>query len=144
MRVLIRHEEIVQMCEKIGKELTNKFKNKTPIVVCVLKGSEPFHAELIKHMDMDIQIDYIQASSYAGGTESSGLVTIKKDLDSNIENRDVIIVEDIVDTGLTLSRLKKELEKREISLLAYDINELNEKINDNKVKKESEENEKQL
>ena len=117
MRLLIPHSEIVEICKNLGKKLTEKYRDKNPLVVCVLKGSEPFHAELIKHMDMDIEIDYIQASSYSG-TESTGLVKIKKDLDANIENRDIIIVEDIVDTGLTLSRLKAELQKRNPSSIS--------------------------
>ena len=112
MRVLIKHEEIVEMCQRIGLEITKDYAGKEPLIVCVLKGSLPFHAELIKHIDLPLEIDFIQASSYNGGTETSGVVTIKKDLDCNIEGRDVILVEDIVDSGYTLSLLTKELSKR--------------------------------
>lgn len=112
MRVLIKHEEIVEMCQRIGLEITKDYAGKEPLIVCVLKGSLPFHAELIKHIDLPLEIDFIQASSYNGGTETSGVVTIKKDLDCNIEGRDVVLVEDIVDSGYTLSLLTKELSKR--------------------------------
>ena len=112
MRVLVPHNEIVEMCERIGREITRDYEGKSPLVVCVLKGSLPFHAELIKHIDLPLEIDFIQASSYNGGTETSGVVTIKKDLDCNIEGRDVILVEDIVDSGFTLSLLTKELSVR--------------------------------
>jgi hypoxanthine phosphoribosyltransferase len=112
MRVLIKHDEIVEMCKRIGAEITKDYADKEPLVVCVLKGSLPFHAELIKHIELPLEIDFIQASSYNGGTETSGVVTIKKDLDCNIEGRDVILVEDIVDSGYTLSLLTKELSKR--------------------------------
>jgi hypoxanthine phosphoribosyltransferase len=112
MRVLIKHDEIVEMCKRIGAEITQDYAGKEPLVVCVLKGSLPFHAELIKHIELPLEIDFIQASSYNGGTETSGVVTIKKDLDCNIEGRDVILVEDIVDSGYTLSLLTKELSKR--------------------------------
>lgn len=117
MRVLIPHDEIVEMCKRIGGEITKDYEGKEPLIVCVLKGSLPFHAELIKHIDLPLEIDFIQASSYNGGTETSGVVTIKKDLDCNIEGRDVILVEDIVDSGYTLSLLTKELSVRKPSSL---------------------------
>ena len=94
MRLFIKHEEIVEICKNIGKELTDKFRDKNPIVVCVLKGSAPFHAELIKHMNMDLMVDYIQVSSYIG-TKSTGNVIFKKDLGIDISGKDVIIVEDM-------------------------------------------------
>ena len=118
MRVLVEHKEIVEICKNIGKQLTKKFVGKNPIVSCVLKGAAPFHSELIKHLDMDIETDYIQIKSYVG-TESTGKINIKKDFDFDIAGRDVIIVEDIVDTGITMSCLKTELEKRNPHSLTF-------------------------
>lgn len=118
MRVLVSNEEIVKISEKIGKELSEKFKDKFPVVVCVLKGAAPFHAELIKHIDIDMQVDYIQVSSYSG-TESTGVIKFKKDLETDISGRDVIIVEDIVDTGMTLTTLTSELYKRNPNSITF-------------------------
>lgn len=118
MKVLIPHSEIVEMCSQIGKELSEKFKDSTPIVVCTLKGACPFHSELIKHMNIDLEVDYIRISSYIG-TESTGKTTLKQDLSLDITNRDVIVVEDIVDTGITLQSLKAILEKRNPKSLTF-------------------------
>ncbi len=112
MRLLISHNEIVDMARAIGKQITDDYMGKEPIIVCVLKGSEPFHAELIKHINLPLTIDFIQASSYNGGTETSGVVKIKRDLEFDIAGKDVILVEDIVDSGYTLSLLTAELNKR--------------------------------
>ena len=118
MRVYIEHSEIVEMCKRIGGELTEKFKDKNPLVVCVLKGATPFHSELIKHIETDMEVDYIQAQSYEG-TESTGTVKLIKDLEVDIEGRDVVIVEDIVDTGRTLLALKNELLSRNPTSLTF-------------------------
>ena len=118
MRVLIPHNEIVEMCKDIGAKITEKYQGSTPIVVCVLKGACPFHSELIKHIDLDIRVDYIQAKSYSG-TTSTGKINILKDLDFDIRDRDVIIVEDIVDTGQTLSYLREELLLRNPKSLSF-------------------------
>ena len=118
MRVLIPHNEIVKMCKDIGAKITKKYQGSTPIVVCVLKGACPFHSELIKHIDLDIRVDYIQAKSYSG-TTSTGKINILKDLDFDIRDRDVIIVEDIVDTGQTLSYLREELLLRNPKSLSF-------------------------
>ena len=113
MRLLISHNEIVDMCKVIGEKITKDYAGKEPVVVCVLKGSLPFHAELIKHIDLPLTIDFIQASSYHGGTASCGAVKIKRDLEGDIAGKDIILVEDIVDSGYTLSLLTEELRKRE-------------------------------
>lgn len=113
MRLLISHNEIVDMCKTLGARITKDYAGKEPVIVCVLKGSLPFHAELIKHIDLPLTIDFIQASSYHGGTETCGNVKIKRDLEGDIAGKDIILVEDIVDSGYTLSLLTEELRKRE-------------------------------
>lgn len=118
MKVLINHDEIREICKKIGKELTLKFKGGPLIVVGVLKGACPFHSELIKYIDLAVLVDYMQVSSYVG-ENSSGKINIKKDLENDICGKDVVIVEDIVDTGITLSSLKCELEKRNPKSLTF-------------------------
>ena len=112
MKVLISHEEIVLMCEKIGKKLSDKFRGEVPILACVLKGACPFYAELVKHINIDVEFDFVQASSYMGGLTSSGNINIKKDLESNISNRHLVLVEDIIDTGLTMKTLVEKLKER--------------------------------
>ena len=118
MKVLIKHRDIVKACKKIGKEITKKYKDKEVVVVCVLKGAAPFHAELIKNIDLPMQTDYIQVKSYEG-TESTGVITLKKDLDIDIENKNIVIVEDIVDTGNTLLWVKQTLEKRNPASITF-------------------------
>ena len=86
MRVLISNEEIVEISKKIGAELSEKFAGKFPVVVCVLKGAAPFHAELVKHITIDMEVDYIQVSSYIG-KESTGVIQFKKDLEVDITGR---------------------------------------------------------
>lgn len=118
MQVLIKHSDIVKVCKKIGTALTKKFRGKELIVVCVLKGAAPFHCELIKHINLPLQTDYIQVKSY-DGEESTGVITLKKDLDVDIKGKDVVIVEDIIDSGNTLKWLKETLEKRSPNSLAF-------------------------
>ena len=118
MRRLITHDEIVSMAKSIGDTLSDKYRDAYPVVVGVLKGAVPFHSELIKHMDIDMEVDYMHVSSYSG-TASTGVVTFNKDIDTDILDRDVIIVEDIVDTGLTLSRLDAVLKARKPRSITY-------------------------
>ena len=104
-KVLISEEEIIEKCKQLGAQLTEDYKDKTPYVVGLLKGSVPFMAELVKYINLDIEVDYMSVSSYSG-TESQGDVKIVKDLDHSIVGYDVIIIEDIVDTGKTLKKVK--------------------------------------
>ena len=104
-KVLYSEEEIIVKTKELGAQLTKDYAGKNPLLVGVLKGSVPFMAELMKHIDTHIEIDFMVVSSYHGGTTSSGEVKILKDVDTNIENRDVIFIEDIIDTGRTLQRL---------------------------------------
>ena len=107
-RVLISEEEIDKRCKEIGAQISKDYSGKTPVVLGLLKGSIPFMAELIKHLNIDCEIEFMAVSSYSG-TESNGDVKIVKDLDRSIIGEDVIIVEDIVDTGKTLEKVKELL-----------------------------------
>lgn len=106
-KILITEEEIAAKSKELGKILTEDYAGKNPILVGILKGSIPFMAELIKHIDTHIETDYMVVSSYHGGTESSGTVKIIKDLDNSIAGRDIIFIEDIIDTGRTLKELRE-------------------------------------
>lgn len=114
-KVLITEEEIAAKCKELGKVLTENYAGKNPVLVGILKGSIPFMAELIKHIDTHIETDYMVVSSYHGGTESSGTVKIIKDLDKTISGRDVLFIEDIIDTGRTLKELKELFSLRQAS-----------------------------
>ncbi|AWI10797.1 MULTISPECIES: hypoxanthine phosphoribosyltransferase [Bacillaceae] len=104
-RVLIGEAEIQSKIREIAAILTEEYKDRFPLVVGVLKGALPFMADLIKNMDTYLEIDFMDVSSYHGGTVSSGEVKILKDLDTSVEGRDILIVEDIIDSGLTLKYL---------------------------------------
>ncbi|MCQ8261783.1 hypoxanthine phosphoribosyltransferase [Streptococcus suis] len=106
-KILVSEEEIIAKCKELGQILANDYADKNPILVGILKGSIPFMAELMKHIDTHIETDYMVVSSYHGGTESSGTVKIIKDLDNSVAGRHIIFVEDIIDTGRTLKELKE-------------------------------------
>ena len=104
-KVLITKEEIQVRCEELGKELTETYKDSNPLVVGVLKGAVPFMADIIRSIDAYLELDFMDVSSYGNATVSSGEVKIVKDLDTNVEGRDLLIVEDIIDSGRTLAYL---------------------------------------
>ena len=111
-KVLISEEEIQQAVADLGKQLTEDYQDRFPLVICVLKGAMPFMSDLIKKMDTYLEIDFMAVSSYGKNTVSSGEVKIIKDLDASVEGRDILIVEDIIDSGLTLSYLAELLRHR--------------------------------
>ena len=110
-KVLISESEIKEICIELGKQISNDYNDKNLLVLGILKGSLPFMADIIRNIEIDCVIDFMCLSSYCGA-KSSGTVTIKKDMDKNPKGYDILIVEDIVDTGLTLGFLKEELLNR--------------------------------
>jgi hypoxanthine phosphoribosyltransferase len=100
--ILVSEQEIATICETLGAQLTKDYSGTRPLLVGLLKGCMPFMSDLAKKIELDVDIDYMSVSSYHGGIASSGDVKIKKDLDMPISGRDVIIVEDIVDTANTI------------------------------------------
>ncbi|RYL89837.1 hypoxanthine phosphoribosyltransferase [Sporolactobacillus sp. Y61] len=110
--ILITEEEIQKKVHEFGEMLSKEYEGRFPLVVGVLKGALPFMADLMKHMPIQIEIDFMDVSSYGNSTVSSGEVKILKDLDTSVENRDILIVEDIIDSGLTLSYLVKLFKTR--------------------------------
>ena len=107
-KVLISQEEIVKRSAELGRQITQDYEGKQVLAVALLRGAVPFLAELIKHIDLDIQYDFMDVTSYSG-TDSTGEIKILKDLDTPIRGLDVLLVEDIVDTGRTLQAVRKLL-----------------------------------
>ena len=108
--ILYTQDEISQKCKELGKLIMNDYHDKNLVLVGLLKGSVPFLAELSKYVNLDVTFDYMDVSSYEG-TESR-TITIKKDLDQDVKGKDILLVEDILDTGKTLSTVKAMLEER--------------------------------
>ncbi len=112
VRVLLSEEELNDIVVRLGKQISKDYEGKDLIVVGILKGASVFMSDLIRKIDKHIEIDYMVVSSYGNSTESSGVVKILKDLSVPIEGKHLLIVEDIVDSGLTLSYLTKNLKTR--------------------------------
>lgn len=110
-KILYTMEEIQKRIKELGEEISNDYKGEELIVVCILKGAAFFTTDLVKNIDCEMIIDFMRVSSYTG-TESSGIITLKQDLEEDIEGKNVLIVEDIIDTGRTLNTLKTELLNR--------------------------------
>jgi hypoxanthine phosphoribosyltransferase len=116
-KILYSKEQIAEAVEKLGEQLVRDYKDSVPVLLCVLKGSSIFHADLIRAMDIPVEIDFIVAKSYGMNAHSSGELKILKEPDIDLYGRDVIIVEDILDTAVTLSALLHTLsEKKPASL----------------------------
>ena len=110
--VLLTEDQIRGRVEELGVELAHDYADRQPVLVSVLKGSIVFLADLIRATELPLSLDLMELSSYCDATESSGQVRILKDLSGSIEGRDVIVVEDIIDTGLTLNYLLRYLHER--------------------------------
>jgi len=100
--ILVSEQQIQDICEKLGAQLTKDYRGKQPLFVGLLKGCMPFMSDLSKHVNLKVELGYMSVSSYHGGISSSGDVKIKMDLDVSIKGRDVVIIEDIVDTASTI------------------------------------------
>lgn len=111
--VLYSEEAIREMTKKLGKQITEDYKDKKPLVVCILTGAVLFMTDLVREIDTYLEMDFMDVSSYGDGTVSTGDVKIIKDLDKSVKGRDVLIVEDIIDTGKTLQRITEILSMRE-------------------------------
>ena len=117
--ILVSREEIEARVQRIGEEISNDYAGRTPLLIGVLKGGVIFTSDLARAIDLPVELDFMAVSSYVSTTRNSGVVRIIKDLDNDIEGRDVIIVEDIVDSGLTLRYLRKTLLARNPSSLEF-------------------------
>ena len=110
--VMLSEEQIVTRTKELAVQLDKLYEGRKPVVICVLKGSVLFFSELIRNMKTNLTIDFMSVSSYGSGTTSSGELKVKQDLSTDFKDRDVLIVEDIVDSGNTLYHLKKMLNQR--------------------------------
>ena len=111
-KVLFSEEDIADMVKRLGAQISEDYKGKDLVLIAVLRGAVVFMGDLMRAIDTDLAIDFMAVSSYGNGTKSSGTVRIIKDLDIDIKDRDVLIVEDILDSGLTLKYLMANLASR--------------------------------
>ena len=112
--IMFSKEQIERRIGELAAQLSREYEGKTPLMVGILKGSIMFYADLLRAMTIPVEMDFMAISSYGAGAKSSGEVKLIKDLDRKIEGRHVIIVEDIIDSGYTLSYLKRMLYSRRI------------------------------
>lgn len=111
-QIILEEEQIRSRVSQLAKEISGDYESKDPLLVCVLKGAVFFMADLTREITIPCELDFMAVSSYGSSSDSSGVVRILKDLDAAIEGRHVLIVEDIIDSGLTLSYLRKNLNAR--------------------------------
>lgn len=105
-KILLTQEQIWERAKELGAQITEDYAGEPLVLVGTLRGAVPWMADIMKNIDMDIEIDFVSASSYGSGTVSSGEVKIKKDIELEIKDKHVLIIEDIIDTGNTLRALK--------------------------------------
>jgi hypoxanthine phosphoribosyltransferase len=110
--VLVSEVDLQRRVAELGAEISGDYAGRTPLLVAILKGAVPFLADLMRNLSIDCELDFMAVSSYGSSTDSSGVVRILKDLDASIAGRDVLIVEDIIDSGLTLHYLLRTLQAR--------------------------------
>lgn len=131
---LISEEEIAQRIEALGKAITNDFEGQDLVVICVLKGAFMFCSDLIKKINLPLKLEFISLSSYGDNTQSSGSVRLEMDITANIEGKNVLIVEDIVDSGLTIKTLMEIMAVRKpttvkLASLLFKPSKLKHKVN---------------
>lgn len=112
LKILLTQQQLQQKCAEMGAQITQDYQGKEVLLVTVLKGAVVYLADLMRHINLPCGIDFMVVSSYAGGTKSSGVVKIVKDLDQDLSGRHILIVEDILDSGRTLSYLTGLLQSR--------------------------------
>lgn len=112
IRVLLSEEEVASRIRELGEKISQEYAGESVHLICILKGASMFMCELAKRLNTEVTMDFMQVSSYGKDTKSSGVVKIVKDLDEPIQGKNVIVVEDIVDSGRTLSYLLKLLKER--------------------------------
>jgi hypoxanthine phosphoribosyltransferase len=112
-KILVQQDDLSHRVKELGEEISREYAGRDIFLVGVLKGATFFLADLMRHLDLDCELDFMAVASYGSDTDSSGVVRILKDLDASIQGRDVLIVEDIVDSGLTLQYLLRTLKARE-------------------------------
>jgi len=115
--ILVQPDELQHRVHQLGAEISRDYEGRSPLLVGVLKGAIFFVSDLMRHLEGECEVDFMAVASYGSQTDSSGVVRILKDLDAPIEGRDVLIVEDIVDSGLTLSYLLRTLRARDPATL---------------------------
>ena len=108
--VLIDEKTLARRVSELGNQISDELEGTTPIMVGVLRGGSIFHADLIRNISLELQVDFISVKSYGSTTESSGIVELGRDIESNIRGQDVVLVEDIIDSGETVRFLVKHLE----------------------------------
>lgn len=111
-KVLFTKEQIAQRVKEVAATVSKDYEGKNPLLICILKGAVVFFADLIREIDIDVELDCMAISSYGSSTKSSGQIRLLKDVNIDLCGRDVLVVEDIVDTGNTLFNLKKLLDAR--------------------------------